>query len=181
MTAAEAGDARPVRPVRPPAMTSAAAAARANLGLVTSAPGPQLVAAAVAGPQDHRRVVGRPGAARVEAQARLDAGDGAVGVDGPLLAGLAVAVRDARPGSLRVRGVEALAAVHLQLLSGRQRPLLVGAAVAVPQRQLAAVGLGLARDVQAAARVEVAQRAGGAAAGAARAGHDREVAVLVVD
>ena len=49
--------------------------------------GPLLVAAAVARPELDQGAVGGGGSGHVQAQARLDAGDGAVGVDVPLLIG----------------------------------------------------------------------------------------------
>src|SRR4051812_10974455 len=84
----------------------------------SSATSPSLVVPAVAGPEDQLRAVGSRGAVGVQAQARLHAGDRAVGVEIPLLIGLPVAVPDDRRGAVGgalAIGVEALVAIHLQL------------------------------------------------------------------
>src|SRR5207248_4724790 len=96
---------------------------------------------AVAGPQLDRGTVGRLSAGDVQAQPRLDPGDGAVGIDVPLLVATAVAVPDLdfRPGCrLVVERVQALSE-DLQLLSA-DRPPLVHRAAAVPYVQLGTVG-----------------------------------------
>src|SRR5581483_10836778 len=79
------------------------------------------------------------GAVVVQAQPGLHAGDGAVGVDVPLLVGLAVAVPDDDRGAVAgalPASVKAIAAVHLQLLGRGQGPALARAARAVPQLDL---------------------------------------------
>src|SRR5690349_6061195 len=122
--------------------------------------GPLLGAARGTRLQRHRGAVRGAAAVRAEAQAGLDAGDRPVGGGRPLLVGAARAVPDDRPRAgcgAAALGVEALAAVHLELLPGGERPLLVAAAVAVPQRHLGAVALRHVRDVEAAAGAGVAQ------------------------
>src|SRR4029079_3597240 len=121
-----------------------------------SASGPPLVGLAVARPQLDERVVGRRSTTHVQAQPRLCARDGAVGIDVPLLVRLPAAVpeHDLRAvGRLVVVGIQALAQ-HLQLLAAGVGPALVGATVAVPDDQLDAVGGGAARVVQAAVRTD---------------------------
>src|SRR4051794_36611969 len=78
---------------------------------VTSGPGPSLVRGRGAGPQQHGGSVGGQVVVDVETQAGLDAPDGAVGVDRPLLVGTPVAVPDLRlrAGGGVDRGVETLA------------------------------------------------------------------------
>src|SRR4051794_36569108 len=83
------GDARPSASIRCPANLSRRSVA-----------GPALVAAAVARPQRDGRAVGRPLTGHVQTQARLDAGDGAVGVDPPLLVGPTGAGPDPDPGAV---------------------------------------------------------------------------------
>src|SRR5438552_11308687 len=105
-------------------------------GGMRSASRPFLGAAPVTGLQGHRRAVGGAVPAGGQAQSGLDTGDRPVRTGVPLLVGAARAVPDDRPGTGRgagALGVEALAAVHLELLRGVEGPLLVGAAVAVPQ------------------------------------------------
>jgi hypothetical protein len=107
-----------------------------------------LVGLAVAGPDVGQSAVGGARTGHVEAQSRLDAGDGVVGVELPLLIRPAVAVPDldlrARNG-LVVEDVQALrAAVDGELVRGGVRPDLVERAVAGPDVQLGAVGLPLA-------------------------------------
>src|SRR5690606_8965361 len=99
--------------------------------------------------------VGGAVAADVQALVRAHGGDAAVGVQGPSLVVLAVAVPDDHRGAVGRAGavhVQALAAVHAQLTGAGGGPLLVGAAVAVPDVHLGAVGLGGAVDVQAPVR-----------------------------
>src|SRR3954451_13921218 len=120
--------------------------------LASATQAPLLVRASMARPNDYLRTVRRAGTVGIQAQAGLHAGDTAVGVDVPLLVGLAVAVPDdhlravARPLPV---GVEALVAVHLQLLAGGVGPALRGAARAVPQLHLGAVGRRAVRHVDA--------------------------------
>src|SRR3954453_14382971 len=108
--------------------------------MVSRAPGsvarPLLIAAAVAGPQLQQGAVGRSGAGGVQAQAGLGAGDRAVGVERPLLVAAAVATPDVDLGAgarAAARGVQAGAAVDPQFTGRGAGPLLVAAAVAVPQ------------------------------------------------
>src|SRR5690242_8830767 len=61
---------------------------------------PPLIGPAVAGPEDDLRAVGGGGGVRVHAQPGLHPGDGAGGVDGPLLVRLAVAVPDDHRGAV---------------------------------------------------------------------------------
>src|SRR6185436_20567200 len=81
---------------------------------------------------------------------------GAVGVDGPLLVGSAMAVPDDGSGAVARTGsgrVQALVAVDPQLPARGVRPALVDATVAVPQLDLGAVGGAGARHVEAAVRL----------------------------
>src|SRR4051812_37377880 len=126
-----------------------------------SGAGPALVAAVRAGVELDQGAVG--GAARdgVEAEARLDADDGSVGVEAPFLVVGAPAAVDLDPGAVaRAAGVQALVAVDPELTGGGVRPLLVGAVVAVPQLELGAVGGTAAGHVQAAARPDALDRSG---------------------
>src|SRR3954454_10664998 len=121
-------------------------------GAASAAQGPLLVGAVEALPELDLGAVGGAERAGVQAEPGLHAGDGAVGVDVPLLVVLAVAVPDDRGGAVgraASGGVQTLVAVDLQLLARGDRPPLVGAAVAVPQRDLRAVGGGVARHVDA--------------------------------
>src|SRR5690242_7437133 len=80
---------------------------------------PLLGAAAGTGLQGHRRAVRGAVPAGGQAQPGLDTGDRPVGAGVPLLVGAARAVPDDRPGpggGAGALGVEALAAVHLELL-----------------------------------------------------------------
>src|SRR5690606_41416506 len=109
-----------------------------DAGPGASAELPALVGTAVAGPQDHRGAVGGGGALHVQAQARLEAGDGAVGVEFPALVGAAVAFPQDRRGAVAhavVLGVKAparAAGVDAQLSRRGVRPPLALAAVACP-------------------------------------------------
>src|SRR5687767_15014866 len=97
----------------------------------------------MARPQMDHGAVGGAIAAGIQTQPRLHAGDGAIGVDVPLLIGLAIAVPDddsGAVGSALPIGVQALVAIHGQLPAGGVRPSLVAAAVAIPQLHLSAVG-----------------------------------------
>src|SRR5688572_22843767 len=80
-------------------------------GFIRLCPCPALVGAGVAGPDVDGGTVCRTGVADIEAQSGLDVTDRAVGVDGPLLVGGAVAVPDPCPGPGRG------AAWHLQALA----------------------------------------------------------------
>src|SRR6478609_7449741 len=128
---------------------------RGPVGRRGSAELPLLVALPVAGPQLDEGAVGRRGSADIQAEARLDAGDGAVGVARPLLVGLPVAGPDDRPGAVGGAlgvGVEAqlaAAGVDRQLAGGRGGPGLVGPAGAGVDLGLGAAGGAGARDVQA--------------------------------
>src|SRR5690242_7031203 len=116
--------------------------ARRRWRVASVAQAPLLVGAAVAGPEDDLRAVGRTGGVGVQAESGLHTGDGAVGVDVPLLVGLSVAVPDDDGGAVGgapVAGVEALGAIDRQLFAGRGRPALHGAAPAVVQLHLGAV------------------------------------------
>src|SRR5918996_166662 len=76
-----------------------------------SSQGPFLAGRAVAARQDHSGPVGGGAAGGRQAQSRLDAGDGAVGVEVPLLVRAGVAVPDDGPGaggSAGALGVKAL-------------------------------------------------------------------------
>ncbi|RAO46068.1 hypothetical protein GAR06_02932 [Micromonospora saelicesensis] len=98
------------------------------------------------------RPIGRAGCDGVEAQPRLGAGDGAVGVQVPLLVGLAVAVPDEdrrAVAAARPTGVQALVAVDGQGAVGGVGPALVGATVTVPQLRAGAVGGAGVGDVDA--------------------------------
>src|ERR1022692_4138884 len=126
-------------------------------------PGPLLVAAAVAGPDLHRGSVRGARAGHVQAEPGPAADDRPVGVEVPQLVGATGAGRYIHPGA-RGRGVagdiEALAAVDLQLAARQVGPLLVRAAVAVPDLQQGPVGRGQAGHVQAAVRADAAQHPG---------------------
>src|SRR6185295_11693725 len=92
---------------------------------------------------DQLGAVGRSSAVGVQAQPGLDSGDGAVGVDVPLLVRLAVAVPDDHGGTVgrtTTAGVQTLVAEQRELPAGGTRPTLVGVAVAVEQLHLSAVG-----------------------------------------
>ena len=105
-----------------------------------------------AAPEDQRGAVGDAVTVGVEALAGAGVDDGAVGVDGPLLRGGRRCSRRSAPPSrwrCRRRRVEALAAVDRQLPGRGRRPVLVGAAVAVPQVDGRAVGLAVVGDVDA--------------------------------
>ena len=111
------------------------------------------IAGSIAGWCRRGRTRGEPGAVGgaaavgVEAQSGLDAGDGAVGVDVPLLVVLVVAVPDDDGGAVggaASAGVEALVAVDDQLLARGVGPGLAGGAVAVPELGRGAVGGGRA-------------------------------------
>src|SRR5690606_2509366 len=108
-------------------------------GLLALVEVPLLVVAAPAGVDLELGAVA--GAGGVEAAARLDADDGAVGVDAPLLVVAAPAGVDLHPGAVAgASGVETLVAVDADLLRGGVvGPLLVTAGVAVPELELGAV------------------------------------------
>src|SRR5262249_38847300 len=104
---------------------------------------PPLIEVAVAGPDFDLGSVAGAAAGDVEAQSRLGADDGSVLVYNPALVGPAGAVPNRDGGSRRgtvAHRVEALVAVDLQCTIGQLRPILIGAAVAVPKRHLRAVG-----------------------------------------
>src|SRR5215467_1248257 len=96
--------------------------------------GPLLVGLAVARPQFDQGAVGGARAGHVQAQAGLRAGDGAVGVDRPLLVRPAVAGPDLHLGARRglvVEGVQALLAapaVDGEPAGGEGPDLVAGAA-----------------------------------------------------
>src|SRR5690606_12770395 len=104
-------------------------------------PRPLLVAAAAAGVQLQARAVGGPGTRRIQAQPGLHPDDAAVGPELPLLVVAAPAAVDLdhRTVSGAAR-VQALVAEDAELTGGGVGPLLVGAAVAVPELHLGAVG-----------------------------------------
>jgi hypothetical protein len=66
------------------------------------APGPLLIATAVAGLDVHGGVVCGASAGHVEAETGPVPNDGAVGVEGPLLVRATVAVPDLHPGARRL-------------------------------------------------------------------------------
>src|SRR6185369_6814588 len=122
--------------------------------------------AAVAGPQLQRSAVDVAGrdvaTGHVQAQAGLNAGDGAVRVQPPLLVGASVAGPDlnlgARGGLVVVR-VQALGAgIDAQFARGGRSPRLVGAAVAVVDLHRRTVGLGRPVHVRAPVRRRSHQR-----------------------
>src|SRR5207302_10233934 len=108
-----------------------------------------------AGGQLNQGAVGGGGVGEVEAQSGLDSFDGAVGVDLPLLVGLAVAVPDDGFGSgcgalaVGVEASHAVAGVDGEFAGGGVGPGLVGSGVAVPDLQLGAGRGGVVVDVQA--------------------------------
>ena len=103
----------------------------------------------------------------------MDAADGAVGVEVPLLVGAAVSVPDddrrtvAGTGAV---GVQTLVAEDHQLPAGRVGPALVTATVAIPQLDSGAVGGVGVRHVDASARTGADQVERGAGRRAARWG-----------
>src|ERR1035438_8602416 len=133
------------------------------LSLIRSGPSPLLVAAAVAGPDLHRGSVSGARAGHVQAEPGPAADDRPVGVEVPQLVGATGAGRYIHPGA-RGRGVagdiEALAAVDLQFAVRQVVPLLVRAAIAVPDLQQGPVGGGEAGHVQAPVRADAAQHPG---------------------
>lgn len=134
--------------------------------------GPLLAAAAVARADPHRRSVGRTGVGGLQAQPGLHCDDRAVGVHPPLLVRAAGAGPDLHPGTGgggMPRNVQALVAVHGQLVGVRRRPLLVGPAPAVVHLQERAVGLAAAHHVETPVGGDAAQ---GSTGGCLRRGGD---------
>src|SRR3954447_15710020 len=125
------------------------------VALLTS---PSLIGRAGAGPQLYQRAVAGAVARDIEAQARVDIPDRAVGAERPLLIGAAVAVEqnDAVAGGRAERRVQTLAE-HPDRIAGHG-PALIGLARAVPDDRLGAIGRSAHRIVQAPARRRADQR-----------------------
>src|SRR5690606_25250187 len=123
----------------------------------SSAAGPALVVAAPAGVDLDRGAVAAAGG--VQAEAGLDADDGSVGVQGPLLVVAAPAAVDLDPGAVAGPcGVQALVAVDPELARCGVLPLLVRAAMAVPQLELRPVGRARVGHVEAPAGPDAPDR-----------------------